>query len=84
MSLIPSGDRRQDPQESLLLKSTMTCFGMQHTSMTPTSLQDKKQRKTYISHQVDNSDESDHEFGEDNLNDLEEDDPFSYSVFNPP
>ena len=34
-------DPRQDPQENLLLKSSMTCFGMQHTSMTSTSLQDK-------------------------------------------
>ena len=41
----------------------------------------QKQRRAFISHQVDNSDESDHEFGEDNLNDSEEDDPYSYSVF---
>ena len=41
MSLIPCGYPRQDPQENLLLKSIMTCFEMQHTNMTPTSLQDK-------------------------------------------
>ena len=44
----------------------------------------QKQRKAFISHQVDNFDESDHEFGEDNLNDSEEDDPSPSSVFNPP
>ena len=38
MSLILSGDPRQDLQENLLLKSIMTCFGMQHTSMTSTTL----------------------------------------------
>ena len=41
----------------------------------------QKQKKTFISHQVDNFDESDHEFGEDILNDSEEDDPSPYSVF---
>ena len=41
----------------------------------------QKQRKTFISHQVDNSDESDHKFGEYKLNDSEEDDPSSYSDF---
>ena len=41
----------------------------------------KKQMKAFISHQVDNFDESDHEFGEDSLNDSGEDDPSSYSVF---
>ena len=34
----------------------------------------QKQRKAFISHQIDPLDESDHEFGEDNLNDSEEDD----------
>ena len=39
------------------------------------------QRKASISHQVDHFDQSDHEFGEDNLKDSEEDDPSPYSVF---
>ena len=37
----------------------------------------QKQRKPFISHQVDNFDESDHEFGEDSR---KEDDPSSHSV----
>ena len=37
----------------------------------------QKQRKDFISYQVDHFDESDHEFGEDS----EEDDPSPYSVF---
>ena len=41
----------------------------------------QKQRKAFISHQVDHFDESGHEFGEDNLNDSEKDDPSPYSVF---
>ena len=41
----------------------------------------QKQRKAFISHQVDHFDESDHEFGEDNLNNSEEEDPSPYSVF---
>ena len=41
----------------------------------------QKQRKAFNSHQVDHIDESDHEFGEDILNDSEEDDPSPYSVF---
>ena len=41
----------------------------------------QKQRKSFISHQIDHFDESDHEFGEDNLNDQEEDGPSPYSVF---
>ena len=41
----------------------------------------KTHRKAIISHQVDNYDESDHEFGEDNLTDSEGDDPSSYSGF---
>ena len=41
----------------------------------------QKQRKAFISHQVENYVESDHEFGGDNLSDSEEDDPSSYSVF---
>ena len=41
----------------------------------------QKQNKAFISHQFDHFDESDHEFGEDNLNDSEEDDPSPYSVF---
>ena len=45
MPLIPSRDPRQDPQESLLLQSIMTCFGMQHTRMTSTSLHDKNRRR---------------------------------------
>ena len=43
----------------------------------------QKQRKTCISHQVDNIDESDHEFGEDNLNDSKEADSSSYAGFQP-
>ena len=35
----------------------------------------QKQRKAFISHQVDPFDESDHEFGEDNSTDQDEDDP---------
>ena len=35
-------------------------------------------RKAFISHQVDHFDESDNEFGEDNLNDSEEDSPSPY------
>ena len=34
-----------------------------------------------ISHQVDHFDESDHEFGGENLNDSDEDDPSPYTVF---
>ena len=41
----------------------------------------QKQRKAFISHPVDYFDETDHEFGEDNFNDSEEDDPSSYSFF---
>ena len=41
----------------------------------------QKQRKAFISHQIDNSDECDYECGEHNLNDSQEDDPSSYSVF---
>ena len=41
----------------------------------------QKQRKAFISHQIDNSDESDHECEEDNLSDSEEDNPSPYSVF---
>ena len=41
MSLILSGDPRLDPQENLLLKSMITCFGMQCTNMPSTRLQDK-------------------------------------------
>ena len=39
----------------------------------------QKQRKAFISHQVDHFDESGHEFGEDNLNDSDDSSP--YSVF---
>ena len=41
----------------------------------------QKQMKAFISHQVDHFDESDHEFGEDNMNNSEEDDPSSNSTF---
>ena len=41
----------------------------------------QEQRKAFISHLVDHFDQSDHEFGEDNLNDSEEDDPSQCSVF---
>ena len=41
----------------------------------------QKQRKAFTSHQVHHFDESDHELGEDNLNDSEEDDPSPYSVY---
>ena len=37
--------------------------------------------KAFITHQDDHFDESGHEFGEDNLNDSEKDDPSPYSVF---
>ena len=47
----------------------------------PTKAAGQKQRKALISHQVDQFDKSDHEFGEYNLNDSEEDDPSPYSVF---
>ena len=44
---------------------------------------DQKQRKAFISHQVDHFDESDHEFGEDNLGDSAEDDSSPHSILNP-
>ena len=42
MFLILFGDPRLIPQESLLLKSTMTYFGMQYINMTSTMLQDTR------------------------------------------
>ena len=47
----------------------------------PNKAAGQKQRKAFISYQIDHFDETDHEFGEDNLNDSEEDGPSSYSVF---
>ena len=41
----------------------------------------EQQRKVFISHQVDNFDESDYESGKDILNESEEVYPSSYSVF---
>ena len=73
MFLILCGDLREDPQESLPLKVIATSFGQVCRT---------KQRKalTFISHQVDHFDEPDVEFGEDNLNDSEEDDASPDSV----
>ena len=48
MSLILSGDPKQDPQESLLQSFIMTSFGMQHTNITSTRLQDKKEEGFHL------------------------------------
>ena len=40
-----------------------------------------QKQRAFISHQVDHSDASDNEFGEDSLSDSEEDDPSPYSGF---
>ena len=45
MFLILCGDPKQVPQESLLLKSIVTCFGMQPTNMISTMLQVKNKGK---------------------------------------
>ena len=52
-------DPRLVPQGSLLLKSTMTCSGMQPINMISPILQGKKWQ-AFISQQVDSFDESDH------------------------
>ena len=81
MSSIPSGDPRQDPQENLLCEVYYDMLWNAAYQHDLNKSAGQKQRKAFISHQVDPLDESEHEFGEDNLNDSEEDDPSPYSVF---
>ena len=80
MFLILFRDPRLVPQESSLLKSTMTYSGIQHINMTST-MRRTKISQAFISQQVDSFDESNPDHGEDTLLDKEEDDSSPYSIF---
>ena len=80
MFLILFGDPRLVLQESLLLKSTMTCTGMLPINMISTILQGERKDKLSFPNKLIQFDKSDHDPGEDNPLNQDEDDSSPYSI----